>query len=61
MSKKKIKEIMRVLYEEVLSNQVDWIASIDSAIYSAIEGTAFDKGEEASPDQPDSFFCKYFE
>ena len=61
LSKKKVDEIMKILYEEVKANQEEWVQAIDDAIFQAIEGTAFDKCGDPEPERPDDFFCKYFE
>lgn len=60
LSKKKINEIMTILHNEVEANQADWADEIDRALFTAIEGTAFND-VDLVPEDPDSFYCNYFE
>lgn len=60
LSNKKINEIMTILYKEVEANQADWAEEIDHALFTAIERTAFNN-VDVTPENPDDFYCKYFE
>lgn len=60
LSGKKINEIMTILYKEVEANQADWAEEIDHALFTAIERTAFNN-VDITPENPDDFYCKYFE
>lgn len=64
LSKKKQREIYASFLEELSAVITDWTESIDDTVVTAI--TNHIVGEHAglfspAPDQPDEFYCKYFE
>lgn len=62
LSKKKAKEIMDDFFNELEAVQRhDWSVSIETAIIKAIVNSAAADEESADPDDPDNFYCKYFE